>query len=1099
MTLRPDAFDIGLYPLKLVSGHISSLYVEGIAESFMGGPIKVEIEDCFLLFNIDTNIDVEQMHIMKKLLLEMKYETIAQTLWRELMQRIQGIAVGTPDFKKQRSAMFKMIKNVFKNINITVKSIHIRLEVPSKSTARGSHSCIALGCTLPLFTIKPNSTGGTTGLKGRISKNDHALSLALKSLQLYCDYDSLSYASHGTSHIQIFKEFQKRYSTEKHTGILQPFDMEIVVSADIKSKSGIVTPRVGINIPALRIACDPKQIEAFNDVLDLYIFALRRCNILLLAPCTSFVDKNVPPFVLDVSSLHILPALYIKGHRYPSEMKLPRSHVRGVKGYFHSLPGSWARHMWRFAIDIILKDLRLIRPLGRWIELVKLPVLRRKYAYFFSKLLKKTGENGDYMYDVKGKLDPTVLSQLYAMEMMLPIPTILMFRSFGVMVCVVKEFNDKYRIAHGIQKGSNAGDKSKLLQWKDIVRIHVEVLETYRALQREDDVDNMDDDEPDEFDDSVSALTDDASFFSSPYKGSKGQDGSGGSISKSFASLNLVSKAKNAFMKRKNSGLDALPEQHEDSDSDSHSKQSATPSKTPVVTSSSVISTPMGNISMPSLPTTQIRNLLNISTETKQQASTISEAIQWVIPRHQSLITIIPPDLYLTLGRFDCSFREEVINGARKNIATLSLGTFNGALTISSPVLGNNQDGSSFDKSVGGFASLAGALIQFRLTIETLKMQLFHHELPPAEESALAMESSGPRERLIKSYASNDALDSDSSSDGNTSVSASVSDLSKFYGTPSVAEESAAKVTPQNTPGGPQTALPVNVFLSEEKQQFLVLCVVLDNDIKKKGAADVQLQLGPAKVSLDGPTLASTVDGRSIIVINSKRASAAVKEHFQLLTLYAEKALVIDIESRVPLALMSLVSESEEVLEARNEAATIGGLVTKADHAAVVAHLNYEYWFTLLDEYMPKLVTINIRTSALVMEFLSANSIKDIINSKVQLKADKAAAFNSVGPRRRRSATYAKMMSRKSKKSKGTMMKALYDIRRWGFKEGELDQGRMQVEVNPFELVFAKSNASPYPMLIFDLIGGKVSIPIEDETLCHALAMFLAKEIPMFV
>ena len=108
LTLRPDAFDIGLHPLRLISGHISNLYVQGVAEAFMGGTIQIVIEECYLLFTIDTNTSIEQIQLMKKLLLEMKYEAGAQSLWRELIQSIQGVALDAIDVLKQKTQSLKV-------------------------------------------------------------------------------------------------------------------------------------------------------------------------------------------------------------------------------------------------------------------------------------------------------------------------------------------------------------------------------------------------------------------------------------------------------------------------------------------------------------------------------------------------------------------------------------------------------------------------------------------------------------------------------------------------------------------------------------------------------------------------------------------------------------------------------------------------------------------------------------------------------------------------------------------------------------------------------------------------------------------------------
>ena len=234
-----------------------------------------------------------------------------------------------------------------------------------------------------------------------------------------------------------------------------------------------------MHIPALKIACDSRQIESCNELLDQAISARRRGEILLQVP-SPYTDKKLPPFIFDIGGVHLLPSLYVGGVKYPDDMQLPRLGVTRLKAYFMTrFKSAWAKELWRFAVHVVMQDLRLARPLGRWMELVKLPILRRKYAFYFSKLLRKSSDTGDFVLDVKSALDPYILNNLFSIEMTLPIGTILMFRTFGVMVCAVKDFNDKYRQSRGIQKGST-GVADKLLQWKDIVRIHSEVIETYR-------------------------------------------------------------------------------------------------------------------------------------------------------------------------------------------------------------------------------------------------------------------------------------------------------------------------------------------------------------------------------------------------------------------------------------------------------------------------------------------------------------------------------------------------------------------------------------------------------------------------------------------
>jgi hypothetical protein len=251
---------------------------------------------------------------------------------------------------------------------------------------------------------------------------------------------------------------------------------------------------------------------------------------------------------------------------------------------------------------------------------------------------------------------------------------------------------------------------------------------------------------------------------------------------------------------------------------------------------------------------------------------------------------------------------------------------------------------------------------------------------------------------------------------------------------------------------------------------------------------------------MDGSALASLVSSSSIVASNGVRAIAGLNEFFQLLNVSLEKSLVIDHDSRAPAVMLALITESDRKAEEEYESQRSNGKRTSlpstmtSNHHHVVGHMNYEYWLSVLADNIPKFVTICTRTSKISAEFLNFTQIRDIIQSKVQLKADKAAVAAS--NRRRSSTTF------KSKKSKGTVMKALFDIRRFGFKEGTMEElagGRMKMELEPFEIVFVKTNDPPFPMITFDMLGLKISVPIDDDTLCHALAMFLAKAFPMFV
>lgn len=73
LTFRSDLFDLYLQPLRLISGSIGKLSVEGLAELALSmGKVRCQVDQVFLLFEVDDNLDAERVQIMKKLLLELQ-------------------------------------------------------------------------------------------------------------------------------------------------------------------------------------------------------------------------------------------------------------------------------------------------------------------------------------------------------------------------------------------------------------------------------------------------------------------------------------------------------------------------------------------------------------------------------------------------------------------------------------------------------------------------------------------------------------------------------------------------------------------------------------------------------------------------------------------------------------------------------------------------------------------------------------------------------------------------------------------------------------------------------------------------------------------
>jgi hypothetical protein len=115
--------------------------------------------------------------------------------------------------------------------------------------------------------------------------------------------------------------------------------------------------------------------------------------------------KGFPlPCIYEVGGVRILPHLLIRNLPYPADTRLSAttspstssaassssstSHHSLVSFMRERVGDRWAKMMWLHVVRLVVHDLRMQRPFGRWVEIAKLAHIRRKYAFIYSKLLK---------------------------------------------------------------------------------------------------------------------------------------------------------------------------------------------------------------------------------------------------------------------------------------------------------------------------------------------------------------------------------------------------------------------------------------------------------------------------------------------------------------------------------------------------------------------------------------------------------------------------------------------------------------------------------------------------------------------------------------
>ena len=93
----------------------------------------------------------------------------------------------------------------------------------------------------------------------------------------------------------------------------------------------------------------------------------------------------------------------------------PLSHF--VLTYLHTVFG--------FLPLLFLFLYRQAQPLGRWFELARLSLIRREYAFMYSKLLRRSNDTGNFVLNVNAKIESKILSKLFRYEMILPIRAVV--------------------------------------------------------------------------------------------------------------------------------------------------------------------------------------------------------------------------------------------------------------------------------------------------------------------------------------------------------------------------------------------------------------------------------------------------------------------------------------------------------------------------------------------------------------------------------------------------------------------------------------------------------------------------------------------------
>lgn len=294
LELRREALDQLKLPINVVEGHLGQLTLVIPWSNLRGAPVKVFIEDVFLLASPkeEAAYDPEEEDRRKQ---RLKMEKLDSA---ELLKERNQEGLSKEEQKKSQSFTESLVTKIVDNLQVTVKNIHVRYE---DSISAPGHP-FALGATLEEFSaVSTNGQWAPTFIQNA-SDTTHKLA-TLAALAVYWNTDSellgsgreVSEADELVPHDEMLRKFKAMISNSagatgsSHQYILKPVSGQAKIELD---KSGdTYTPKFKANLlfDEIGVVLDDDQYRDALMMADLFHYFIRHQEYKRLQP------KDVTP------------------------------------------------------------------------------------------------------------------------------------------------------------------------------------------------------------------------------------------------------------------------------------------------------------------------------------------------------------------------------------------------------------------------------------------------------------------------------------------------------------------------------------------------------------------------------------------------------------------------------------------------------------------------------------------------------------------------------------------------------------------------------------------------------------------------------------
>ncbi|EUC45840.1 hypothetical protein COCMIDRAFT_4977 [Bipolaris oryzae ATCC 44560] len=323
LELRREALDQLRLPLNVIEGHLGSLTLSIPWSNLRGKPLKVNIEDVFLLAapkeDADYDADEEERRAHA-----VKMEKLDSA---ELLKERNTEGMSVEEQQKNQSFTASLITAIVDNVQVTVKNIHIRYE---DSIADPGHP-FALGLTLADFSaISTDENWKPTFIQGT-SASTHKLA-TLGSLAVYWDTDAKLIGTGKGNQSSDEQQIDRSDFIEQarsmiargdnpdlgdHQFILKPISGRAGLEMDKTGKTDRAKMKARLLFDELGFIIDEDQYRDALMLVDLFHYFIRHQEYKKLQPKSS--PKEDPAGWLRFAGKAVLDKIHEKNRKWSWE------------------------------------------------------------------------------------------------------------------------------------------------------------------------------------------------------------------------------------------------------------------------------------------------------------------------------------------------------------------------------------------------------------------------------------------------------------------------------------------------------------------------------------------------------------------------------------------------------------------------------------------------------------------------------------------------------------------------------------------------------------------------------------------------------------